>query len=229
MTFAPGGMPGAPQGGIYPGVAMPGSGGVFGGIFGGANMPAIAMAAGAALQAFGQIGSANALVTRAKRQQQAAAFNAEQLRVNAGQVQAASQRDAFFANEEADLLMSKLLARAGASGTAVNSPGILSLQAQIAERQAYRQAAILYGGKDKARTMEMQAKSGLYQADLAMADAKAGRRAGLFSAGATLLKGGASLYRYWPQDKFPGLGGGQGIGVDMGGETPGIYSEEMDF
>lgn len=168
-----------------------------GGIFNTQYLPAMAIAFSSGLKAMGTIGQGNALVTAAQRRQQAANFEAEQLRVNAGQAIAASQRDAFFEGQKADLMASAIRARLGAGAS---DPTGLSILSQVMSRRAYNVQAALYGGRDKARLMEMQAKSRQYDAALGVEDAKAGRKSAYLSAAGTIASGAASLYeKYWPK------------------------------
>lgn len=183
---------------------MPGGplddGGIFGGgnIFGGQFLPAMLTAFSTGLKAIGTVKQGQALVDAAKRRQAAAAFEAEQLRVNAGQAFAESQRAAHFEGQKADLIASAIRARLGAGAS---DPTGLNLLAEVMSRKAYNVQAALYGGRDKARQMEMAAKTKEYDAALAVQDARAGRNASYLSAAGTLASGGASLYeKYWPKD-----------------------------
>lgn len=185
---------------FMPGWGAPDTGGgVFGGIFGGANMPAIAIAFSSGLKAFGQISSGNALVTAAKRRQQAAELEAQQAEINANQALAHSQRQAYFEGLKGEELMSAIRARAGAGAS---DPGVLNIIANAMERASYNVQASLYGGKDKARNLRMVAAAKRFDAARGMADAKAGQRASRFAAIGSIAEGVSSLYqRYWAPEK----------------------------
>lgn len=170
----------------------------FGGILAPQYMPAILTAVSAGMKGMGLWNQGQAQVDAAKRSKQAADFQARQLEVNAGQAQAAAQRDAYFKGLEGQRLISAIKARAGAGGA---DPTVLNIIAQAEAQRAYNVQAALYGGQDKARTMRMQAASARYQADLGMADAKAARSS-YRGAAVTSLVGGAqqsySLFqKYW--------------------------------
>lgn len=207
----------------FPGYSGPGAPDIGGGLFGNPTfLPAMALAFSSGLKAMGQIGQGNALVEGAQRRQQAANFEAEQLRVNAGQAQASAQRDAFFEGQKADLLASSIRARMGAGAS---DPTGLNILSQVMARRAYNMQAALYGGQDKARLMEMQAKSRQYDAALGVEDAKAGRNAQRFSAIGTLASGAASLYeKYWP--KTGALATSMAPRAYEDGASP-VYSELM--
>jgi hypothetical protein len=176
-----------------------GGGGILGGIFNTQYLPAAMIAFSSGLKAIGTVQQGNAMVEAAQRRQQAANFEAEQLRVNAGQALAASQRDAYWEGKKGELLASALRARLGSGAS---DPTGLSLLADITQRMAYNKQMLLYGGKDKARLMEMQAKSRQYDAALGLEDAKAGRKSSYLAAAGTIASGAASLYeKYWPKDR----------------------------
>lgn len=172
----------------------------FGKIFAPQYLPAIGIAFSSGLKTLGTLGQGKAGVEAAGRRQQAADFEAEQLRVNAGQAKAASQRDAYFKGLEGQRLMSAIQARAGASGA---DPTVLNIMAGAMAQRSYNMQAALYGGDEKARLFEMQAKGKQYDAALAMGDAKAAKRSYTLAAMGTAAEGGASLFKkYWPQDQI---------------------------
>lgn len=177
----------------------------FGKVFSPQYLPALALAVGSGMKAAGIMGVGQAGVQAAQRRQQAAQFEADQLRVNAGQAKAASQRDAYFKGLEADKLISAIRARAGAGGS---DPTVLNLIAEASARKAFNMQAALYGGEDKARLMRMQASGKEFDAATGMADAKKARNAYNFQALSTVVSGGAEIYskslkdKYWPKDSM---------------------------
>lgn len=191
MTFAPTGS----------GIDL---GGIGGGMFGNPTfLPAMALAFSSGLKAMGQIGQGNALVEGAKRRQQAAEFEAQQLTINAGQAKAASQREAYFKGLEGDQLISAIRARAGAGGT---DPTVLNIIAQAMARRATNMRLSAYGGDEKARLMTMQAQSKRYDAAQMVVDAKAGRNAQRFAAFGSLAEGASLYQKYWPKDSDVSVG-----------------------
>lgn len=118
-------------------------------------------------------------------------FQAEQLRQNAGQVQASSQRQAFEADRQTQYANSKALAMAAASGGGASDPTVVNLIARNAGEGAYQKAIALYGGDDKARLMGMQADAKEFEGANTEANSNQVGMAQVFAAGNNLLKGQA--------------------------------------
>lgn len=172
----------------------------FGKIFSPQYMPAVALAFSSGLKTAGAMGMGKAGVEAASRRQEAAEFEAAQLRINAGQAKAASQRDAYFKGLEGQRLMSAIQARAGASGA---DPTVLNIMAGAMAQKSYNMQAALYGGDEKARLFNMQAAGKQYDAARGMDDAKAAKKSYTLAAFGTAAEGGASLFKkYWPQDQI---------------------------
>lgn len=123
----------------------------------------------------------------AQNEQVLANYQAGQLRVNAGQAIAASQRDAISIDRETRLNASRALAVAASSGGGASDPTVVNIIAQGASDGAYRKAVALYEGQDESRSMLSQADALEAGADLAMGQSKARR-------GAMLLNAGANAY-----------------------------------
>lgn len=125
----------------------------------------------------------------ADEQREAAGFSAEQMRQQAGQFEATSQRDAFFEDRTSKILQSNALAAAAASGGGASDPTVVNIIAGIAQEGGYRKAVSLYQGADRARALRMQAAATELEGD---SRRKAGRMGGytsLFGAGTSLAKG----------------------------------------
>lgn len=128
----------------------------------------------------------------------AANFQAEQLRQQAGQQQAAAQRQAADIGRQGDMIASTALAHAAASGGGASDPTVINLIARNAGESAYRQAVALYGGDDAARVMQLQADAREYEGKQAQFNGVANAAAQGMGARASLLKGQAreaSLYQ----------------------------------
>jgi hypothetical protein len=168
-------------------------------IFAPQYLPAIVTAFSGGLKAAGIFGQGKAGVQAAERRQQAATFEADQLRINAGQAKAASQRDAYFKGLEGQRLMSAIQARAGAGGS---DPTVLNIMASAMAQRSYNMQSALYGGDEKARLMRMQASGKEYDAALGLADAKKAKGAYTLAAvGALAESSGKSLFdKYWPKE-----------------------------
>lgn len=136
--------------------------------------------------------------------QDAAAFQAAQLRQNAGQALAQAQRDAYFEQRKTDYVMSAALASAAASGGGASDPTVVNILSQISAEGAYRKASALYGGEDRSRMFKLQADSAEYAGEAANT-AAIGRAIGSGIDAAASLAGGmqkeASLFQ-----RFAGKG-----------------------
>ena len=109
-------------------------------------------------------------------------FQAEQLRQAGGQAVASAQRTMENVQLQTQLITSRALAVAGASGGGVSDPGVVSLIANNAKIGAYKAQSALYAGMDRNRLMNLEASAKDYQ----------GKETALNSelvAGANVLKG----------------------------------------
>ena len=123
--------------------------------------------------------------------QQAATFQADQLRQNAGQVRASAQRQAFDIDRQSQYVASAALASAAASGGGASDPTVVNLIAKNAGEFAYRKAVALYQGDEKAQEMETQAAAKEYEGKSARSNSLLSAGAQMYKAGTTLLKGAA--------------------------------------
>lgn len=121
-----------------------------------------------------------------------AGYQADQLRANASDAQAAGQRAAYNEDEKTKLVMSEALARAAASGGGASDPTVVSILAKTASEGAYRRAVALYSGDSRAQGMEQQADVAEYQGKNAKVNAGLSAGAQLYGAGTTLMKAAAS-------------------------------------
>lgn len=166
--------------------------------------------------ATGQLIGAISHVTFGRQAQEANQFQADQLRQNAGQAQASAQRVAEDEDRKTALVNSAALASAAASGGGASDPTVVNIMARTAGEGAYRRAAALYQGDERARTMNLQATAKEYEGkDIALNSDMVGAGQA-FGAGTTLLKGmarGSSLYQRF--------GGG---GPSVQGQTPDTWA-----
>ena len=161
--------------------------------FGISEALSIAQAAGSLFKAGGSYQSANNYQAAGAAARVAADFKAAQLRQNAGQAIAASQRKSIEDKNQAALLASKMIAAAGASGG--TGPQVNKLVADIFAKGSYNRSMDLYNGEETARQMRLNADVAEYQGyvdELGMnSRASASRTAGtgdLFTGGLTLLQ-----------------------------------------
>ena len=141
---------------------------------------------------------------------EAALFQAAQLRQQAGQALATSQRQAFDVDRQAQYIASAALATAAASGGGASDPGVVSLIARNAGEMAYRKSVALYEGEDKARALGLAADAKEYEGANVKANSNQVGMSQLFTAGTSILRGAAregSLFQRYG-------GGGPSFGND---------------
>ena len=161
-------------------------------------------AAAAVVSIVGNLKAGDAAKRQGLEQQQAAEYEAEQNRVNAMQAVASAQRDAAEERRQGDLVQSRAIALAAASGGGVTDPGVVTLLSRNAGETAYRSAVALYKGEDDARRLRAGADAASYSGKAA---AQAGReRQSAYNTRAfgDMLGGAKSLYdNYWTQSPAP--------------------------
>lgn len=135
------------------------------------------MAVGTLMQYAGTMQQAKAADREGLNAVNMANYRAQQMEQNAGQAQAASQKEAAEERRKAALLASRGLAVAGASGGGVSDPTVLGLIADIEGEGAFRSAMQIYQGEDRAREFKQGALSARAEGDAAYASAKAKSRA----------------------------------------------------
>jgi hypothetical protein len=138
------------------------------------------------MQAIGGLLGAKGARDAGEAERVAAYKQAEQLRYNAGQVESAGQRDAMDEQRKADILQSRMLAVAGASGASALDPTVVNLA-----------AGVEYEGKLASQTRRynanVEAKGMRLQADATQAGGNAAAQAGKYRAMGTLLSTGGSI------------------------------------
>lgn len=152
-----------------------------------------AVRAGGNLSASGDVLGALSHLQFGLQSQQAAEYQAAQLRQNAGQSQAMAERQAYNQDLDTRLLESRALAVAAASGGGASDPTVVNTIARIAGEGAYRKAAALYGGQDQARRQQMQAQAAEYHGAEERANSNLVGEAQFARAGGTMLANQARL------------------------------------
>lgn len=150
--------------------------------------------------------AASAARLAAERTAAAKRFEAKQLLINAGQEQAAGQRAGFEQERQAQLIQSRQIALAAASGAGASDPTIMKLIARTEKEGSYRAAVAIYGGEEKARQLRMAAAGRQYEADAAITAGAQTAQAYQIAGVGSLLRGGASLFAKY------GMGGPKGSG-----------------
>lgn len=174
-------------------------------------VPIAATVIGTVMQIKGAGDAAAAARAQGQAQQVQDQYQATQMEQQAGQEIAAKQRSAAEQTRQANLLASRAIAVAGASGGGVSDPSVANLIADISGEGAYRAGVQLYQGEENARQLRMGSGAKLYEGQVAAqgGDLKAQgfENAGLGAA----FKGAESIY-----DKF-GFGGSKAGGGGGGG------------
>lgn len=116
-------------------------------------------------QGYQMSGQASRLAGR--RTRVAKEFEAKQLEVAAGQAVAASQRDAIEVQRQTDLVESRARAVAASSGGSLSDPGVVNQIARFSNMGAYQKAVAYYQGRDKERSLLMEAAAKRYEGILA--------------------------------------------------------------
>lgn len=166
----------------------------------------VATAAGGALKYEGYSRAAEGARIAGRRKRIASEFEAEQLEQQAGQVVAASQRDALEERRKANLLASRALALAGASGAGASDTTVVNLIAGLKGEGAYRSAVALYRGEDQARKLRTGAKAKRYEG-LAAEEGAAYESAGYETmAAASIFDTGATLFSRYGGGRTGGSG-----------------------
>lgn len=136
--------------------------------------------------------------------QQAAEFQAQQLRQNATAATAAGTRQAWSIQQQVGYVQSRALAVAGASGGGASDPGVVATMAKTAAIGAYQSASALYSAQDRARNLDMEANAKEYQGKTQELNSDMVAGAQVMSGATNLLQSqarGASLYQ-----RFAGRG-----------------------
>lgn len=123
---------------------------------------AVAGIAGTAVSFMGAMSQASAAKAAGQAAIVAANYKAAQERQNADIQRAAASRSALEKVREGQLLQSKLIARAAASGGSASDPTVTTLGGDIAARSEYETLGELWKGEVRAQGLENQAQADIY-------------------------------------------------------------------
>ena len=152
------------------------------------------LAAGGLLSAGGKIMEGNAAYQDGVNQRLALEFQAKQHDQNAIQAVATGQRAAKEVSRETELLKSRMLAVAAASGAGASDPGLMNLIAEQAGIGTLNSMAELYKGEEQARQQRMTGKAKRYEGYQAEVQGRKKRDASRVSAAASLLSAGGNYF-----------------------------------
>lgn len=148
----------------------------------------------------GTVMSAQSQKQAGKEQAQALNYQAEQMRVNAGQERAAAQRDAEEQRRGARLAGSRATALVAAGGGDTTDPTVVDILSGIDGEGEYRALTAMYQGEERARGLESGAAARSFEAKAAKRQANSQAIGTLFSGfskafmpSGTALAGGNSL------------------------------------
>lgn len=155
------------------------------------NDPRALNNAGTSLDVGGQLIGAVSHLEYGMQARRAAEFQSAQLRQNAGQALASSQRAAISVDRSSQMVASAALATAAASGGGASDPGVVNLIAENAGEAAYRKQVVLYQGEDRAQAMGLAADAKDYEGKSTKVNQTLVAGAKAFASGGTLIKGEA--------------------------------------
>lgn len=178
--------------------------------------------------------AASAARAEGKQAQKVGDWQAAQLRQQAGQERAASQRQAEEERRAGRLAVSTARARAAASGGGAQDPTVLKIYGDLAAEGETNALTALWEGEEAAKGLEMQAAGAQYEGAAANEASKftsrAYRRAGYISAAGNLLSGGADFYsKYAPIDSAPLSSNTKTNPAYTGGGKFGARSSQLAF
>lgn len=151
--------------------------------------PEIIGGIGTGVKAAGQLQAGNAAKQAGLAQQKAAEFEAGQIDVNAGQVQASSQRAAAEEIRKSMILQSRAVAVAAASGGGALDPTVMALVSGLSAEGQLAFETQLYGGEEQARALKNQAKATRFEGSQRAQAGRIAQSNSRLSAGATILSG----------------------------------------
>ena len=120
---------------------------------------------GSLLSAFGSL-------TEGRQMYAASQYQAKQMESNAGQAEAAGQRDAINQLRQSELMQSRALAVAGASGAGATDPTVLRLISGIAGEGALAAQTAMFNANEQARGMRNQASATRFEGKQAKSASK---------------------------------------------------------
>lgn len=146
--------------------------------------------------ALGTVLSAKGDLTSGRAAKASANYQARQLEANAGQEIAASTVAAQEEQRKSDLIASRAIAVAAASGGGALDPTVVKILQGIRGEGALASATQLYNGQESARGMRDQARGSRYEGKLY-------KEASNARALSTILSGGKALANTWGSDAPP--------------------------
>lgn len=149
---------------------------------------------GTGLDIYGNLESGKGAASEGARRKVEAQFAKQQADEDSIAVFASAQRDAFEENRKAELVSSRALAVAAASGGGASDPSVVNMISQIKGEGVYRAGIALYDGEAKARKLRIQGQAYALEGDNAVVSGLNRQQAYRVKALGSTAKGVASLY-----------------------------------
>lgn len=176
-------------------------------------------AAGTLIEMWGNLEAGRTARIHGERLRAAAEFDAWQAERQGGVAIAISQRQAVEEHRQANLVASRALAVAAASGGGVSDPTIVRIIANARGEGTYRANVALYEGEARARQLRFEAITGRITGYGLEAEGAARSQAYALNALGVGVKGAASLYAKYGQNgpgTTPSPGWGDNALIDAG-------------
>lgn len=154
----------------------------------------------------------------------AAEFNARQADREAGTAIAISQRQAAEERRQANLVASRALAVAAASGGGVSDPTVVRLIANQRGEGAYRASVRLYEGEAKARQLRVEAIAGRISGSQAEAAGASAQLGAAYAQMGEVARTGATLYAKYGMNGPGTTPGASGDAALLDAGTPSFSS-----
>lgn len=149
---------------------------------------------GTLMNFIGNMKASSASSNAGDAQRAEADFEAAQMRQNAGQQMAASQRVAMTEALKTKLMVSRAAAVVAAGGGAVTDPGVAKIIGDVEGQGDFNRRNALYTGEDRARQMNLSADAKTYEGKIAQQGGQDRASAYAIKGFGGLATGGASLF-----------------------------------
>jgi hypothetical protein len=143
--------------------------------------------AGGAVSAAGTLAGGSYAASAGRMQQAQDQYQATQLRTNAGQALAASQRTMMETQQRGNLAISSSRAIAAASGVNAGAGSAVENVGELARRSAYLASMDLFNGKSQATALLSEANSAEYSGKIAALGGQEAQKASYLAAGGQML------------------------------------------
>lgn len=153
------------------------------------------MVAGGGLSAAGTLAGGNFAKFAGQAQQQEANYRAKQLRMNAGQALAASQRQMWESQNKTNLAISTSRANAAANGVNVGAGSSVTNIGDLAKRGEYIASMDLFNGKSHASALLNEAKGAEFSGQVSAIEGEEKQQASYLAAGGEALGSAGSALK----------------------------------